>query len=266
MKRFVQSLLSLFVAAMIFSTDKAWAWGQEGHQIVGQIADWHLCANAQQEVKTLLNGRGLADVASWADQVKNSPQYRQTKPWHYANVPLGGNYTDADKPNEGDLVQALNDLLPKLRSGAQTGRAETLKFIVHFVGDAHQPFHAGQAEDRGGNDVKVNWFGRPENLHWVWDTGLIVSMGKTIGDVAKLADSNVTPPLVVEQKSPEEWIDESAALVPDAYPGRGNKIQSNANLDQEYQNQFAPIVMQRLRQGGYRLANIVNQAFGCNAK
>src|SRR5689334_16574758 len=176
------------------------AWSGQGHRLVALIAADRLTPVAKQNVAWLLDGQTLADVASWADSITGDQA--QTSYWHYLNIPPDASGYDRNRdcpPQPGnaepgsrndrwrdcvvDRIGYWEERLgnPKLD---RADRATALKFVVHFIGDLHQPFHA-LGVGRGGNDVKVRVFGQsdcgndpnkpvPCNLHSVWDTRLIL--------------------------------------------------------------------------------------------
>lgn len=154
------------------------AWGPEGHAIIADIAEAHLTPAARAQVAQLLaleNHDHLDQVSSWADEVRS--QRRETAPWHYVDIPLdAGGYDHArDCPGGNCVVAKLVDFEKVLadRSAAPQDRLEALKWVVHFVGDIHQPLHAEDHGDKGGNDVHLAYFGKETNLHAVWDSGII---------------------------------------------------------------------------------------------
>ena len=170
------------VLSILIWTTSAMAWGQNGHRIVGRIAENHLTPEARQAVAELIGPESLAQVSTWADEIKSDRARRHANPWHYINVEAGETFENAAKNPNGDIIESLARFEQVLRDSGSSrqAKAEALKFIVHFVGDIHQPLHAGYGKDRGGNDIKVRWFGGPSNLHAVWDTELIEyeSMGQ----------------------------------------------------------------------------------------
>jgi hypothetical protein len=131
----------------------AHAWGVEGHQVIATLAEQQLTAAARQEVARLLAlepGETLASVSTWADEHRNP----QTAAWHYVNFPRGDcHYVAArDCPDGSCVVEALNRQIEVLGSSASDEvRLKALKYVVHFVGDVHQPLHAGYKDDRGGS-------------------------------------------------------------------------------------------------------------------
>lgn len=160
MKRQTITLLIAIVAIALVS------WGVTGHKAIGKIAEKHLTAEAHKAVQELLGTETLADVATWADEVRGEPAYKQTASWHFLNLPLGLGYDAFKKRVEGmgpDNVYAAlqkceRDLTDKATTKEQ--KAVALKFIVHFVGDLHQPMHISRAEDKGGNTIQLNYEGK----------------------------------------------------------------------------------------------------------
>ena len=180
----------------------AHAWGPTGHRVVAEIAQRHLTPIAQARVSRLLGGRSLADVANWPDELRSDARFDKYKLLHFATVPNGvASYRDAKKAPCGDIVVAIDALIAFLRTGSRealysvkalsdksdgTGEGacnpvETdpitpdtaLRFLVHLMGDLHQPLHIG-GTDLGGNAVSVNWMDRwKTNLHSTWDDEMV---------------------------------------------------------------------------------------------
>jgi hypothetical protein len=151
------------------------AWGPRGHRLVAEIAWRHLTPEAKKRVRELLRqGETLSTISTWPDEIRAERKW--TSRWHYVNIPREAKAFDRarDCPTrpEGDCVVAA---IERVESTLQDPRApredrrEALSFLVHLVGDLHQPLHSTDDRDRGGNDRKVSWFGRPTNLHRVWD-------------------------------------------------------------------------------------------------
>lgn len=153
------------------------------------------------------------------------------------------------------MVQALTE--QALRLGASTGaeQLQALKYVVHLVGDVHQPWHAGFADDRGGNTYQLRAFGRGTNAHRLWDTDLPQDLAPDAASLARLLGATPTPPLSLDF-APGDWAGESCRIVsrPDVYPSR--------QLDSAYAGMFEPVMKQRLLLAGLRLATLLNRTFG----
>ena len=167
------------------------AWGDAGHRFVAEIAQARLSPTAREAIERLLalessNGvpgcrvTSLPDASTWADCVRRyRDQWEYTFAWHFDDIPLCGEAVREQYCAEGRCLSAQVDRLARVLADRQTEparRLEALKFVAHFIGDAHQPLHAIDNHDRGGNDVRVRLIGSPEprqNLHHVWDTDLV---------------------------------------------------------------------------------------------
>ena len=131
------------------------AWGGEGHQLVALIAEEHLTPAARAAVKELLDGGNISDaeVASWADEIRR--ERRETSPWHYVNIPHDADHFDRardgrDGDNIIDAIQRETKVLAD-KTQPREKRVEALKFVVHLIGDLHQPLHCVDRNgDRGG--------------------------------------------------------------------------------------------------------------------
>jgi hypothetical protein len=150
-----------------------------------------------------------------------------------------------------------------------------LRFIVHLVGDLHQPLHVGKCCDRGANDVKVTWFGKPTNLHAVWDSQLVDDEQLSFTELAAKLERHISPQDVVKwwDVNPRDWISESAEIRDTLYPTprdlpklpKGKKPRKGhallPDLSYNYVFKFTPIMERRLSQGGVRLAAYLNALF-----
>lgn len=126
-------------------------WGATGHKITAQVAYQHLTPKAKAEVDKLLEGSTLSEYSVWPDLIKGDPAWRWTAPWHYVNIPEGASGFDMvrDCPSEGCVVKGIERYAGVLndKSATQEQKVQALKFLAHYVGDLHQPLHAGNKED-----------------------------------------------------------------------------------------------------------------------
>lgn len=249
-----------WVLGVVLFHSTAWGWGAEGHRVVGELAERHLCPRARTAVRQMLSSHeSLADASTWADRIRGEPRYRYLAPWHYVSMAFGSEYQSQPKEPHGDVVSAIHTETNRLHSPSAQERLEGLRLLAHFVGDAHQPLHAGEEDDRGGNEFQVEWFGRRQSLHKVWDSGVIDRMN--LGE-AELVDELDTPSPAVPAYDPEIWVNESSSLAQTVYP-RASKSKSLPRLGREYQARFESVVRDRLRAGGLRLAAVLNREMGC---
>src|SRR5438270_13254518 len=155
-------------------------WGPEGHNLVARLAEPRLTAAARARVAEILGpGAPLASVSSWPDQIRRARP--ETGPWHYVDIPIDQPHLDLarDCANHDCVIAKIEEFEKALSDPATAPemRREALMFIVHFIGDMHQPLHCATNHDKGGNDVMTDFFGKPMNLHSVWDSGLLGRMG-----------------------------------------------------------------------------------------
>ncbi len=250
----------LFVLA-IFAAGDASAWGRTGHRITGELAARQLQPAARAEVERLLaigQQSSLATASLWADEVReNDPSYRWSTPLHWVNFPPGQcHYEPSICPESKCVVAAIERFAAELANPSlpDAQRAVALNFLVHFVGDVHQPLHAGFAADRGGNDFQINFQRAGWNLHSVWDTLILDSLGLSAaayGDrIAALPRSTQANEL-----NPRRWAEESCEIV-----GRADFYPPRHKITRRYLDNMRPIADARLKLAADRLAGVLNQA------
>jgi len=244
---------ALLISLTVSST--AHAWGAEGHRLIAELADSQLTPAARSEVARLLAaepGATMSSIATWADEVR-SPS---TGSWHYVNPPPGDcSYDRSRDCNDGKCaVEAINKQLGVLKSKApDSKRLTALKWVIHLVGDIHQPLHAGFKGDKGGNLYQVRAFGRGTNLHSLWDGVLIRNrVGGLDALRASASTSGVATPL---PPRPATWAIESCKVVlsPGFYP-------DGRFIEQSYVDHWDPVLVGRLRSAAQRLAATLNDA------
>jgi hypothetical protein len=280
------NVLSGFLAIAWSCAPSAWAWGGQGHRTIGAIADRLLSSAAHAAVAQLLSGdldkfgklsgRGtLEAVSDWPDEITAMPAARPG--WHYDDVPICGSAPKAHYCPAGQCnTEQLKRLIAVVADAhaAPRDRNEALKWVVHLVGDIHQPLHAADNGDRGGNRVPVALEGvrtrGRENLHRAWDNDLV--------RLALHARNRQQPPADIDalalearslvgnagQGSPDAWALESNNLARNVayhYPGFacGRVPEHIVVLDQDYQRQAEAIVRERVLLAGARLAAILNR-------
>ena len=263
----------------------ALAWSALGHRMVGELAQRHISPAALAQVELLLAGEPdptLAGVADWADRLRDldPERFKATSRWHYVNTPPGldCDYDAARDCPGGNCVigaiQAQRRILAD-RSQPLEARRDALKFIVHFVGDVHQPMHANNHDDLGGNRYQVSLRTelQPEayarkyyvdgvmgtNLHSVWDYYILGTEGLSLAQYSDRLDRLPWPPMPADgpQTGPEAWAGESCRLIEarHVYPD-GHK------MDRSYLDEYRPLAEQRVRQAAWRLAQILDADLG----
>jgi len=234
----------------------AFPWGAIGHRVVGRVAEHHLSSAAQRGVAAILGDESLAQAATWPDEIRSDPAWDKAKPWHFVDLDDGETYATTAKSPDGDVVEAIGRFTRVLRD-PQAPAAEkvvALRFLVHFVGDVHQPLHAGRRADHGGNTIKVSWFNEGTNLHSVWDDKIIEAEKLSFSELADFIDH--PPPDEVrawQSGSAVDWAQESMDVRARVYA-----FPADGKLSFLYAYQNAPLVKPRLLQAGVRLPGLLN--------
>ncbi len=273
----IRLIVAAAVAAALLPSS-ALAWGKTGHRVVAAIADAQLSGFARAQVEQILGpGESLDEAANWPDEMRADPSpfwQKTASPWHY--VTLNGIVYDHAPPG-GDAIGALNHFRAVLRDpkASRTDKQLALRFIVHLVGDLHQPLHAGKCCDKGGNDVKVSWFGKTTNLHAVWDSALVDDEQLSFTELAAKLIRHTSNQDVIDwwDINPRDWASESAQIRDTVYPTatdmpkpvKGKKADKGAPplpvLSYSYVYRFTPVMERRLEQAGVRLAAYLNDVY-----
>ena len=269
-------LLLAAAAAALLAPSPALAWGKTGHRVVAAIADTQLSGLARAHIRELLGGaESLDEAATWPDEMRSAPDkfwQKTATPWHYVTLD-GITYDHA--PPEGDALEALDRFTKTLKdpSASLADKQLALRFIVHLVGDLHQPLHVGKCCDKGGNDVKVTFFGKPTNLHAVWDSALVDDQQLSFTELAAKLERHIRDRDTVAwwDINPRDWINESAQYRDTLYPTAADKPRAPADkkskapalpdLSYSYIYRHTPLMEQRLSQAGVRLAAYLNAIY-----
>jgi len=245
---------------------QVYGWGGEGHNLVARLAAARLSPRVAARIAEILGpNTTLASISSWADQIRNSR--KETGPWHYIDIELDNAHLDMarDCP-KGDCVIAKIDEFQRILADKSTPpetRKEALMFLVHFVGDMHQPLHCSDNHDKGGNDVKLEFFGRPTNLHSLWDSGLLARMGTEDALFADLS-KDLTPKRAKKfaKGGVREWAEQSHRQGQLVVYGKLPKVDAGATikLSESYEETADPIVKEQIERAGARLAKLLNAA------
>ena len=259
----MRPLIAAAVLAGLTAND-AFAWGAEGHRIVADIAEQFLQLSTAREVRALLavdNETTLADVSNWADQIRD--QRRETATWHFVDIPITAPGYDAsrDCPHDDCVVAKIEEFAAELRDRTlpPRERLEALRFVVHFVGDLHQPLHASDSGDRGGNAIRVEFLGHKTNLHAVWDSGILApavnsnERGYALALIREIIPSEIA---AWSKGAPVDWANESHAIaVKEIY---GALPHASGLLPASYEDAALPIVDSQLERAGVRLAAVLD--------
>ena len=259
--------LLILVTLLLTHSQKAVAWGMTGHRVVAEIAQRHLSKKAAKNLKKLIGTAPLAFWANWPDYIKSdtTDKWKQTGPWHYVDLP--GHLDKADFIDDLGALKgkSLYTQIPEMESLLRNTdlpleqRQIALRFLIHFVGDLHQPLHVGRDEDQGGNKIKVTWFGKPSNLHTLWDSQLIDYQQWSYTEYATNIDTvNADQIAVIQSGTLEDWFYQSHELSDLIY----DKTPDGARLSYGYNYLFFDQLNKQLLDGGLRLAKILNEVLG----
>lgn len=248
----------------------ALGWGEEGHRIVARIADGHLSDPTRARIRYLLHGNSLESVSVFADHYRVLDT--NTAPWHFVDIPVSANRYEADRDcrqHGGCVVEQLEHFKGVLADShaSVSNRAFALMFVVHLVGDLHQPLHCADNNDRGGNEVRVSFFSETNNaaggrwnLHAVWDYGLIQHRGWGEPQFARRLTARLKPEAIgpLQAGTTIAWAMQSHSnAVHFAYA-----IPADHELGAAYERQVRAALDDSLLKGGLRLARVLNEALG----
>jgi hypothetical protein len=241
----------------------ALAWGVTGHEIVAGVALRELTPAARQEVGRLLGSpMMMVHEANWADEIRDARP--ETGAWHYVDIPLwAGSYEARRDCPSGDCVVAQIDKASRILANRRLPdgvRAEALRFLIHFVGDVHQPLHAEDNDDKGGNQVHVRIGRMRANLHRLWDADVIAPLGPNADSIASAIERGITVAQREDWQSgmPSRWANEAHAIAREhVYPPlQGAR---NVRLPRDYAYREAPLARVLLAKAGVRLAWLLNK-------
>jgi hypothetical protein len=274
-------------AVCLSAASSVFAWGDEGHEVVATIANHYLTSQTRDAVNAILatdtSGLTATDIASeatWADRYRTSHAY--TANWHYVDTeistgdidaacfghpPLPANTVASQGPAQACVVDKINQFVTELQA-PDTSDAErllALQFVLHFVGDEHQPLHSSDDNDEGGNEKKVSATGiKSSNLHSYWDTAFVQQLGTSAADVANTLIQQITSSDIAswQTQTPRDWSLEAFDVAKrDSYgllPAPNSK--GTYVLSSDYVNTATNDVSLQLRRAGVRLAKVLNDA------
>jgi nuclease S1 len=262
-------------------SQSAFGWGAQGHRVVGQIAEKRLertspetlqrardflrANNNNRDCAPCDDPRTFAQVASEADDFRQDELALITRDWHFVNIDIAHETYDQarDCPNGDCVVRRIDRMVEILRDPARNNcdRETALIYLIHFMGDMHQPFHTGFGHvegepDRGGNSVKLTFDGRDTNLHSLWDSGIIEKQGRSDSQwVNKLMTETLgdRDPAALAAGTPVTWLNESHRKVREVHT-------SKKPFDEQYVKDAVPIIEERLLLAGLRLARLIEEA------
>lgn len=212
MKKIIKCIV-IFSTLFLFHTSNAFAWGPEGHAIVGRLTLHYLPPDARQNVLNILNGMPIDTAANWMDNIKSNPDYDFMRPWHYLDAPKGEAYTEKFGDNLLNRLRLTHEELEHKKIYCTDQVKLDLLIMIHLVGDMHMPLHAGYKEDFGGNTIMVQYDTlKNHNLHRFWDEDIIDLMHVTDADCIALAQGDKLPYIPVDFI---DWLQDSRSLLND---------------------------------------------------
>ena len=296
MKPTVAASLALCLLAAVGAPAPAHAWGDEGHRIVALVAQHYLSPRTRARVQSLLahdtsgltDDTSIADEATWADRYRDSDRdstrvrYEHTWQWHFVDLELDApelrgacfgaqalpaGVSASAGPARDCVVDKIDQFETEL-SSPQTAPAEqllALQFLLHFVGDLHQPLHAADDHDAGGNRVQVSAPGeRAGSLHHYWDTVLVEELGDDAPQVAQALLARIGPRELAAWRrgTPSNWAMESFALARQVAYGELSPQSSRGRyrLSAGYLRDGRAVVALQLSRAGVRLAWLLDRA------
>ena len=273
------------MAALIGLACPAAAWWEYGHETIATIAMRTAKPETERAIRRLLArsdlletpacpARTIEQASVWADCVKNRPyrdRYSHAYNWHYQNVDVCKPYDIKANCPDGNRVSRQIERAARLlkdRSEPTRVRVEALMFLIHLMGDLHQPLHAGDRHDRGGNDMKADYGFRPKtNLHSIWD-GLLADRAISTpagGPAGILAEVPIADRPAMAQGTVEDWSRENWQVASQAYAAllgdacmvvpATRPVLTNAKIAE-----LVPVLRLQVARGGIRLAHLLDEA------
>jgi hypothetical protein len=251
------------VAALFASSVTALAWGPEGHSLVARIAEAQLTPAARARVTAILApGQTLASIASWPDEVRRSRP--DTANWHFIDIPIDQPHLDMarDCPKGDCVIAEIADLRKQLLDPATppARQREALMFLVHFIGDMHQPLHCSDNHDRGGNSVRVVFFDRQTNLHSVWDSGLLSRFAPADQLFPAFSRESMRRNKQWAKGTVEQWAEQAHQAAQKVVYGRLPRVAAEipVPLGARYEKIADPLIRVQIEKAGARLAAVLN--------
>lgn len=266
LKTISHCLIASLLACLSFG---AHAWGYDGHRISALIATDLLTPTAKAQLGVLLPGVQLADVASYLDDERMAlkRQIPGSDKWHYNNIPVcGGGSRDVCR--DGNCATARIEQLSKALADKhmdQNTRAFAVKALVHLISDIHQPLHAADDHDHGGNEIQIG----SRNLHGEWDSGILKKLvrGQSVDSFARsLSSRNAGRFAGLQNGNAASWADDSHRLAVDVAYGQlpgfacGRQTPNLDKLPSSYYDAAGPVVVDQLVKAGARIAMVLNKA------
>ncbi|MCE7055329.1 S1/P1 nuclease [Algoriphagus sp. AGSA1] len=255
----MKKLLSTSILVFLLVT-QSFAWGQLGHYLIGYMADKQLKKSVRKKVEKVLYPMSIARSGTWMDDIKSDHAYDYAYSWHYMTS-KSGEYDESIQEKGGNIYVEINRIKSELKAGNLESQKETemLKMLIHLVEDIHQPLHVGTGEDKGGNDVKVQYFGKSTNLHAVWDSGMLDGKSMSYTEIGDELLRRIDKKTISKYRSGtmQDWLAEAVAARPAIY-----MLPENKKISYAYGYENSKLLEERLIAASVRLAQILEEIYG----
>ena len=293
--RLLRTWLGLAGLVLALSPAPARAWSDEGHRVIALVAYAHLTPDARDKVDAILRDDSdtltepdIASRATWADKFRDSDRntskqgYQLTRAWHFVDLEIDGpdlasacfghppaGVPASQGPADACLVDRIEAFAAELHDlPPSPERTLAFKFLLHLVGDVHQPLHAADHHDAGGNGVLVLFGNRTvgEKLHAYWDTTVVRKLGSDPAEVAASIEQRFGAQCAGwMQGRAADWALESFGIARDFVYRLGEQTtderdQPAYTLTSDYQRQARDVAAEQLEKAGCRLATRLNDA------
>ena len=254
--------LVILIGLMGLCAPSVAAYGPTGHRVVAELAYKHLTPEARQAIDAILGDEFIAEAATMPDEMRSNPDdfwKIEANVYHYINVPPGQTYEESEKNPAGDALTALSKFTAVLKNPSSSAeeKKRAIWFVVHIIGDLHQPMHVGHPGDRGGNWVELVFMEELTNLHRLWDEHLIDHRDLSFSEWTRFLDKKIKPEMISQWQTakPIDWVHEGLVMRDDIYAN------SHGILSWDYVYKYMPLIKSQLSKGGVRLAGYLNAVF-----
>jgi len=255
----MKKLLTTSVFVFLIAT-QSFAWGQLGHYLIGYMAEKQMKRSVRKKVEKVLSPMSLGRSGTWMDEIRSDSAFDYANSWHYMTS-KNGEYDESIQEKGGNVYAEINRIKSELKAGNLDPQkeAELLKMLIHMVEDIHQPLHVGNGEDRGGNDVKLEYFGRSTNLHAVWDSGILDGKAMSYTEIGDELSRRLNKDLIAGYRAGgmDTWLAEAVAARPLVY-----NLPEDKKISYSYGYKYTPLLEERLIAASVRLAQILEEIYG----
>ncbi|WP_339875395.1 S1/P1 nuclease [uncultured Algoriphagus sp.] len=245
---------------VLFIAMQGFAWGQLGHYLIGYMAEKQIKKSVRKKVERVLYPMSIGRSGTWMDEIKSDHAFDYAYSWHYMTS-IAGDYDESIQEKGGNVYAEINRIKGELKQGnlAPEKEAELLKMLIHMVEDIHQPLHVGTGEDKGGNDVRLEYFGKPTNLHAVWDSGILDSKSMSYTEIGDELSRRLNKELKKGYRAAtmQDWLAEAVSARTAVY-----NLPENNKISYAYGYENSPLLEERLIAASVRLAQILEEIYG----